>query len=146
MLDVFESHFEPWPLLPPENLDQIHQAKKLFLLLVNRPQAPADLSVESLCFQANTDIILAAIKESEELRCFRLQNAERISFGDLPHLESISALKREVRSYSRCWWRWLSSRYRKARKAVRVFLNPPYTTDEAALATLGRLRCTRDGV
>ena len=39
-LDFFQSQFEPWPLLPPESLDQIQQAKALFYAF-GQPSASA---------------------------------------------------------------------------------------------------------
>ena len=138
-LDVFKSHFEPWPLLPPESLDQIHQAKKLFALLINRPQAPAELPVEALCLQANVDIVSAAAAESRELQLFRERNSDRISFRDLPAVESITVQRRELRSLAGFWWRWFSGRYHKTRKSTRSFLNPPFPTDEATLTILDEL-------
>ena len=138
-LDVFQSHFEPWPLLPPENLDQIHQGKKLFYLLINRPQAPAELSVEALCLQANADIVSAASAESRELQLFRERNSERVTFRDLPDVEIITVQRRELRSLAGIWWRWFSGRYHKARKKTRSFLNPPFPTDEGTLTILDEL-------
>src|SRR6185369_18072179 len=139
VLDVFKNHFEPWPLLPPETVDQIQQAKTLFLLLVNRPLAPAELSVEALCLQANSDIVATAMAESRYLQSFRERNSERVAFRDLPDVESITAQRRELRSLAACWWRWFSGRYHKTRKATRAFLNPPFPSDEGALTTLGEL-------
>lgn len=139
VLEVFKNHFEPWPLLPPETVDQIQQAKTLFMLLVNRPQAPAELPVEALCLQANADIVAAAMAESRELQSFRERNSERVAFRDLPDVESITAQRRELRSLANSWWRWFSGRYHKTRKAARAYLNPPFPSDEAALTTLDEL-------
>jgi len=138
-LDVFQIKFEPWPLLPPETLDQIHQAKKLFLLLVNRPQAPAELPVEALCLQANADIIATAVAESRELQLFRERNSDRVVFRDLPDVESLVAQRRELRSFTGVWWRGFSNRFRKTRKATRSFLNPPFPSDEGTLTLLDEL-------
>ena len=138
-LDVFKTHFEPWPLLPPETLDQIHQAKTLFMLLVNRPQAPVELPVEALCLQANADIVGAATAESRELQLFRERNTDRVAFRDLPDVESIVVQRRELRSLAGFWWRWFSGRYHKTRKSTRSFLNPPFPTDEGTLTILDEL-------
>ncbi len=138
-LDLFKTHYEPWPLLPPETLDQIPQAKTLFLLLVNRPQAPPELPVEALCLQANADIVSKAVAESRELQLFRERNSERVVFRDLPDVESIIAQRRELRSLSGVWWRWFSGRYHKTRKATRSFLNPPFPSDEGTLTLLDEL-------
>jgi len=139
VLDDFKNQFEPWPLLPPETVDQIQQAKALFSLLLNRPQAPAGIPVEALCLQANTDIVTTAMAESRELQSFRERNSELVNFRDLPDVESIAAQRRELRSLAGCWWRWFSGRYHKTRNAARAFLNPPFPSDEAALTTLDEL-------
>ncbi len=138
-LDVFQRQFETWPLLPPENLDQIQQGKKLFFLLINRPQAPAELPIEALCLQANADIISVASAESRELQLFRERNSDRVSFRDLPDVEAITIQRRELRSLTGFWWRWFSSRYHKTLKATRTFLNPPFPTDEGTLTILDEL-------
>jgi very-short-patch-repair endonuclease len=139
VLEIFQKLFEPWPLLPPETIEQIHQAKTLFLFLVNRPQAPAELQIEALCLQANADIVAAAMSESREIQLFRERNSERIAFRDLPDVESITAQRRELRSLAGNWWRWFSSRYYKTRKATRAFLNPPFPSDEGVLTILDEL-------
>ena len=139
VLDVLQTHFEPWPLLRPETLDQIRQTRTLFSLLVNRPQAPAELPIEGLCLEVNTAIVSTATAESQELRLFRERHSEQVAFRDLPDDEAIAAHRRELRSLAGCWWRWFSSRYHKTRKATRSFLNPPFPSDEAALALLDEL-------
>ena len=139
MLAGFQKHFEAWPLLPPDSLDQIHQAKTLFLLLVNRPQAPVELQIEALCLQANADIVSAAIAESRELHLFRERKSDCVSFRDLPDVESIVVQRRELRSFAGRWWRWFTGRYHKARKNTRDFLNPPFPTDEGVLAIIDEL-------
>lgn len=138
-LDAFTTHFKPWPRLPPESLGHIHLAKALFLLLVNRPQAPIELPIEALCSQANADIISAAIMESHELQHFREQNLGRVAFRGLPDVETIAVLRREWRSLCGRWWRWFSGRYRKARKLTRSFVKPPFSSDEDTIALLDEL-------
>src|SRR5207247_8466878 len=139
VLDAFRSHFEPWPLLPPETFDQIHKAKTVFLLLVNRPQALAEISVEALCLQVNVDIVSTAMAESRELQLYRERNSDRVAFRDLPDVEAITVKRRELRSLAGCWWRWFSSRYHKTRKATRSFLNPPFLSEQATLTPLDEL-------
>lgn len=139
MLDDFRMHFESWPLLAPETYDQVQQAKALFLLLVNRPQAPAELPVKALCIQANADIILTAVAESRALQQFRERNSDRVAFRDLPDIEAITSQRRELRSFAGCWWRWFSGRYYKTRKSTRSFLKPPFSSDEATLTILDEL-------
>jgi hypothetical protein len=138
-IDVFQSHFETWPLLPPETLDQIDQAKALLLLLVNRPHSPADLPIETLCLPTNAATVAAAATEGLELQQFRETNSERVAFRDLPDAETLAAQRRELRSHSGNWWRWFSGRYHKARKATRSFLNQPFPTDEDTLTLLDEL-------
>jgi len=138
-LDIFKSHFDQWPLLPPESLDQIHQAESLFMLLVNRPQAPAGLPIEALCLQANVEIVSMAVAEGRELQLFRERNSDRVAFRDLPDVESIVAQRRELRSLAGYWWRWFSGRYHKTRKNTRSFFNPPFPTDEDTLTILDEL-------
>ena len=135
----FQRHFEPWPLLQPEVLEQISQAKKLFLLLVSRPQAPAELPVHALCVQSQADLVSSALAESRELQLFREQHSDRVAFRDLPEVETLTVLRRELRSFSGCWWRWFSGRYHGTCKKIRAFLNPPYPTNAGALALFDEL-------
>ena len=139
MLADFQSHFEPWPLLQPETLEQIIQAKKLFLLLVSRPQAPAELPVSALCVQSNADTVSTALAESRELQLFRERHSDRVAFRDLPEVETLTVLRRELRSFTGVWWRWFSGRYHGTRKKMRAFLNSPYPTDAGALALFDEL-------
>jgi very-short-patch-repair endonuclease len=135
----FKAHFETWPLLQPETVDQITQAKKLFLILVSRPQAPAEVPVAALCVQTNADIVSEAMAESRDIQLFREKNADRVAFRDLPEVHSIPVLRRELRSFTDCWWRWFSGRYHGVRKKIRAFLNSPFPTDSAALTLLDEL-------
>ncbi len=139
LLENLKSHYGPWPLLPPETVGQIQQAKTLFMLLVDRPQPPSDLPVEALCLQANADIVATAIVESREIQSFRDRNSERVVFRDLPDVKYITAQRHELRSMAGRWWRWFSGRYHKTRKAIRAYLNPPFPPDESALETLREL-------
>ena len=139
LLADFQSHFAPWPLLQPETLEQIVQAKKLFLLLVSRPQSPAELPVSALCVQSNADLVSAALAESRDLQLFRDQHSDRVAFRDLPEVETLTVLRRELRSFTGCWWRWFSGRYHGTRKKMRAFLNSPYPTDAGALALFDEL-------
>jgi very-short-patch-repair endonuclease len=139
LLADFQSHFEPWPLLQPETLEQIVQAKKLFLLLVSRPQSPAELPVSALCIQSNADTVSTALAESRELQLFRERHSDCVAFRDLPEVENLTVLRRELRSFTGCWWRWFSGRYHGTRKKIRAFLNAPYPTDAGALALFDEL-------
>jgi len=139
LIGDFQGHFEPWPLLQPETLEQVGQAKKLFLLLVSRPQAPAELPVSALCVQSHADLVSAALAESRELQHFRERHSDRFAFRDLPEVETLSVLRRELRSFSGCWWRWFSGRYHGTRKKIRAFLNSPYPNDAGALTLFDEL-------
>jgi len=108
LLADFQRHFEPWPLLQPETLEQIGEAKKLFLLLVGRPPAPAALCLSALCVQENAAIVSTAIIESRDIQLFRERHSDRIAFRDLPEVETLTVLRRELRSFTGCWWRWFS--------------------------------------
>lgn len=136
---VFQTHFGPWPLLPPENLDQIEQARALFMLLLNRPQAPAELRLEALCLQANADMFATAAAESQELQDFRQRLSDRIAFRDVPEVEAIAGLRRELRSLAGSWWRWFSGRYHRCRKSSRAFLKTPFPGDQETLGILDDL-------
>lgn len=77
--------------------------------------------------------------ESNEIQLFRERNSERVSFRDLPDVETIAAQRRELRSNAGVWWRWLSNRYYQARRTSRSFLNRPFPNDEDTLILLSEL-------
>lgn len=139
LVNGLQNLFAPWPLLPPETVEQVAQAKKLFLILVARPPAPPELPLSDLCIQSNADLVSAAIAESRELQLYRDRNAGRVAFRDLPEADALSGLRRELRSFTGLWWRWFSDRYRHTRKKLRAFLNPPFPTDPEALTLLDEL-------
>lgn len=138
-IDTFKSLFESWPLLPPETLDQLQHARALFLLLVNRPQAPAELPVEALSIQTNSEMISAAMAESRELRLFRERNSARVIFRKMPDVEAMTLQQSELRVLAGQWWRWFSGRYYTTRKKIRTFINRPFPTDDETCALLDEL-------
>lgn len=138
-MDAFKGYFEGWPLLPPETLDQVNEVKKLLMFLLERPQAPTGISFEVLCLKINADIISAAVSESRALLAFRERHSDRVIFRDLPDAETIAVHRRELRSFTGCWWRQLSNRYRKVRKACNAFFNLPFPSDADAVLLLDEL-------
>lgn len=136
---AFKDYFEGWPLLPPESLDQLREAKKLVLFLLDRPQAPAEVSIEALCLEKNTDIVSDAIADCRTLQEFRAKRVDQVLFKDLPDAETIAIQRRELRAFDGCWWRWCSSRYHRTRKTIRSFLTSPFPSDKETVPLLDSL-------
>jgi len=138
-IDAFKDYFDGWPLLPPETLDQLREAKKLVLFLLNRPQAPAEVSIETLCAERNMDVVSDAIAECRMLQEFRDKRTDRVLFRDLPDAETLAIQRRELRSFDKRWWRWFSSRYHNNRKTVRSYLTSPFPSDQETVTLLDEL-------
>ncbi len=123
----------------PTTLQGLRDGKKLLLLIANPPFIPHKLAPEKLGSAANVAAISNTIGESANLTDFRTLYASRIAFRDVPGVDEIARIRRELRPYAGRWWKWLSSRYRKARQAASGFLNPPFPSDADALTLLDNL-------
>ena len=119
-LDVFQNHFEPWPLLPPENLDQIHQGKKLFYLLITVRKRPQNSCRSSLSPSQRGHCFGGFWLKAENFNFSESGTRNESHFAICQMWKSITVQRRELRSLAGIWWRWFSGRYHKARKKTRV--------------------------
>lgn len=131
--------FGRWQLRAPESKQEVQAACQLLRRITSRPPAPTAEAASALTSQHRCAALRGLQQERQALAEFAKQHNERIAFRDLPTVEIVVQMRRELRSFGTSPLRVFSSKYRRLRKQAGVFLNAPLPSDAEVIRLLDQV-------